>query len=59
MSGFGLSHGGLDQIFRDLAAECGEHGIKYYFTTAWEMWRAIDALRREVDPVAEAFGSAG
>ncbi len=46
-----LLRGGLDLLFTALAAECRRRGCELYFASAWEMYRAIDALRREADPL--------
>jgi hypothetical protein len=42
---------GLEQMFVDFANEARRAGCKFYYVSTWEMFLAIDALRREVDPV--------
>jgi hypothetical protein len=40
-----LDHGGLDTLYRLVREECERRGLKYHFVSAWEMWRAVEALR--------------
>jgi hypothetical protein len=47
-----LLDGGLDLLYSGIQQEASRRGAGYYFVTAWEMWRAIDAIRREDDPIA-------
>jgi hypothetical protein len=45
---------GLDELFELLDAECRARGIRLHYVTAWEMYRAVEALRTGSDPVATA-----
>jgi len=47
-----LLKGGLDVCFEDLRAACDARGHRLYFVSAWEMWRAIHAVRKGSDPLA-------
>jgi hypothetical protein len=47
-----LLGGGLDRTFQLVLRACGEENAEIYFVSAWEMWRAIDALRRREDPIS-------
>ena len=46
-----LLQGGLDRLYESVGMECRRRDMKYYFVTAWQMWQAIDALRRQENPV--------
>ncbi len=46
-----LLNGGLDRLYSLIEAECARRGILFYFVSAWQMWQAVDALRRKVEPV--------
>jgi hypothetical protein len=46
-----LLHGGLDRLFQDLARACAEVGTRLHFASAWDAWRAVEALRRREDPL--------
>ena len=48
-----LEEGGLDRTFEYLTSEAAETGARIFFVTAYEMWRAIDAVRRGADPAFE------
>jgi hypothetical protein len=50
-----LLQDGLEQAFSYVAHEAQRRNCELYFVSAWEMYRAIDALRRELDPVKELF----
>lgn len=45
-----LLHGGLDRLFQDLAGACAAVGTRLHFASAWDGWRAVEALRRREDP---------
>jgi hypothetical protein len=47
-----LLHGGLDQLFGDLAGACAAVGARLHFASAWDSWRVVEALRRRRDPLA-------
>lgn len=53
-----LLGGGLDQCFSEIRAECSRRGYGLYFASAWEMWMAIDAVRRGADSLMELHGVA-
>lgn len=40
-----LLNGGLDTCLKDLTAECQKRGYRLHYSTAWEMWNAIEAIR--------------
>jgi hypothetical protein len=44
----------LDRTLRYVERETVRHGASLHFVSAWQMWSAIDALRRRVDPIAAA-----
>ncbi len=52
-----LLDGGLDRCFDDMRAECARRGYRLYYCSAWEMALAIDAVRRQVDPVTEVLNT--
>jgi hypothetical protein len=41
---------GLEQLFADVANEARARNCEIYFVSAWEMYLAVDALRRNGDP---------
>jgi hypothetical protein len=43
----------LVNLFSHVAEEARRRHCEFYFVSTWEMYRAIDALRCQVDPVAE------
>jgi hypothetical protein len=45
-----LLGGGLDAMFRELASQCTARSIELRYVTAWEMWTAVEALRRGETP---------
>jgi hypothetical protein len=45
-----LLGGGLDQLFTQLIAECGAQRLALHFVSAWNMWRAVEALRECREP---------
>ena len=47
-----LLGGGLKNVFSWVREESMRRGCDCYFVTAWQMYQAIDAIRREADPVA-------
>jgi len=44
---------GLEQLFTYVADEARRRHCEFYFVSTWEMFLAIDALRREADPVRQ------
>jgi hypothetical protein len=46
-----LLEGGLDRLFEDLWTECAEKGLRLHYVSAWEMFRAVEALRVAADPL--------
>lgn len=46
-----LLGGDLDLALGYLLAECAERGLQLYFVSAWEMWLAVEAVRRQQDPL--------
>ncbi len=46
-----LLGGGLEGLFRAFTAEACRRTCQFFFVTAWQMYLAIDAVRRQVDPV--------
>jgi len=46
-----LLDGGLGRAFDLLVAEADRRGCAIYFVSAWQMYRAIDAIRQRLDPV--------
>ena len=45
-----LLGGGLDRLFEDVAEACAAAGARLRYVTAWEMWRAVEALREGRNP---------
>jgi hypothetical protein len=45
-----LLGGGLDRLFEDLEQACAGAGATLHYVTAWEMWRAVEALREGREP---------
>lgn len=45
-----LLHGGLANLFGWLLEEAKQSGSDIYFVTAWQMYRAIEAIRMRNDP---------
>lgn len=43
--------GVLERTFRYLADDCRRSRAQLFFVSAWQMWVAIDAVRRGLDPV--------
>jgi len=41
----------LDRTLRYLEENCRRSGTRLYFVSAWQMWTAVDAIRRGVEPV--------
>jgi hypothetical protein len=50
-----LEEGGLDRTLEYLKAEASRIGAEIFFVSAWQMWAAVDAVRRRLDPKVEAF----
>jgi hypothetical protein len=49
-----LEGGGLERVFSYVAEEAQRRNCEFYFVSAWEMFLAIEALRRGVDPAQNA-----
>ena len=47
---------GLDALFQAVQAECGLRRWPFFYVSCWEMYLAIDAIRRREDPVAARTG---
>ena len=45
-----LEEGGLDRTFVYLKHAAAEMGAEIFFVSAWQMWAAVDAIRRAVNP---------
>jgi hypothetical protein len=43
---------GLNRLFEAVQAECGQRDWPFFYISCWEMYQAIDAIRRRKDPVA-------
>jgi hypothetical protein len=43
--------GVLDRTLRYLKDDCRRTGTQLFFVSAWQMWIAIDAIRRGVNPI--------
>lgn len=46
-----LLGGDLDRTFDLLQSECMRHALKLYLVSAWEMWRVVEEVRQERDPL--------
>jgi hypothetical protein len=47
-----LADGGvLDRTLTYLEEESARQGVQLFFVSAWQMWQALDAIRRGADPV--------
>jgi hypothetical protein len=46
-----LLDGGLDRLFSDLSAECAHRGLRLHYVSAWDMFRAVEALRLGSNPL--------
>jgi hypothetical protein len=51
-----LDHG-LDRTLSQLREECARNGQSLYFVSAWEMYSAIEGLRRREDPLLTLTGA--
>jgi hypothetical protein len=51
-----LLPGGLDALFEAVQGECGLRRWPFFYVSCWEMFQAIDAIRRRADPVAAHTG---
>lgn len=51
-----LLSGGLDALFEALQAECGHRNWQFLYVSCWEMYQAIDAIRRREYPLAALTG---
>jgi hypothetical protein len=47
-----LEEGGLDRTLEYLKAEAERLGAEIFFVSAWQMWRAVEAIRQGRDPAA-------
>jgi hypothetical protein len=45
-----LLRGGLDELYDTLSQECARRGWQPFFVSTWEMFQAIEALRRGEEP---------
>jgi hypothetical protein len=54
-----LEGGALARTLDYLAEEAADLGAQLLFVSAWEMWQAIDAIRRGADPMEAANNRAG
>lgn len=45
-----LLNGGLDRLYELIETECRRRSMTFYFVSAWQMWQAVDTLRREAQP---------
>ena len=52
-----LEENALDRAFQYLAVEAAAVGAKLYFVSAYQMWAAVDALRRQLDPVDDLLAA--
>ena len=43
---------GLNRLFEAVQTECGHRDWPFFYISCWEMYQAIDAIRRRKDPVA-------
>jgi hypothetical protein len=43
---------GLNALFEAFQAECGHRQWPFFYVSCWQMYQAIDAIRRREDPVA-------
>jgi hypothetical protein len=43
---------GLDALFESVQAECESRQWSFFYTSCWEMFQAVDAVRRGADPLA-------
>lgn len=50
-----LPHG-LKALFEAVQGECGDRNWPFFYVSCWEMYRAIEAIRRREDPVAAVTG---
>jgi len=46
-----LEQGALSRTFEFVSTEAARIGADLYFVSAWDMWRAVDAIRCGADPV--------
>jgi hypothetical protein len=56
-SGALLDNGALDRLFTMLSTQCQKREYQLYYASAWEMFLAVDAVRRNADPVTAAADS--
>jgi hypothetical protein len=47
-----LLGGGLDHLFRSVRLVCEDRRLRFHLVSAWEMFRAIEAIREEREPSA-------
>ena len=47
-----LLGGGFQNLFQAVQDECGHRQWPFFYVSCWEMYQAIDAIRRREDPVA-------
>lgn len=53
-----LLNGGLSNLFRWVAEEAERRGMQFYWTTAWQMYQAVEALIHGREPVPAPISSA-
>jgi hypothetical protein len=53
-----LEQDGLHRTFEYLTEETRKSGAHIHFVSAYQMWIAIDAIRRRVDPMRALYGPA-
>ncbi len=49
-----LLQGGLDTLFASVKTECESRKWPFYYASCWEMYQAVEAIRRGYDPVSAA-----
>jgi hypothetical protein len=49
--------GALDRAIRCLEHQASRLGAQLFFVSTWQMWKVIEAIRQEVDPLAARFES--
>jgi hypothetical protein len=52
-----LLGGGLKTLFAEVARECNARHVRHYFVSTWQMYCAIEALRRNLEPVSSAVAA--
>jgi hypothetical protein len=52
-----LLEGGLDTLFAAVKTECDGQQWPFHYVSCWEMYQAVEAIRRGSDPVSSATTS--